>query len=215
MQEFLVQSLNPLQAQMLTEAADYDINGEKKKRLYMTGIFIQANVKNLNERIYPLNEISQAVNSIKDQLRNNYTILGELDHPEELTINTDRASHKIVDMWMEGNNGMGKLQVLSTPMGQIVKTLILEDDVKLGVSSRGMGNVNDRGMVEGFEIVTVDIVAKPSAPSAYPRAIVEARNLRKWKKIEDLATNSIVDPMARKYLREELKLAFSNEKFFE
>jgi hypothetical protein len=210
----LVEIINPLQAQLIAENLDYQIGGETKKRLYMKGIFIQANVQNLNERVYPLSEITHAVNSIKEQLQSGYSILGELDHPEELTLNVQDASHKIVDMWMEGNNGMGKLQVLSTPMGQIVKTLILEDDVKLGVSSRGMGNVTDRGIVEGFEIVTVDIVAKPSAPSAYPRAIVEAKNLRKWGKIENLAINSMFDPNARKYLREELLNAFKNEKFF-
>jgi hypothetical protein len=100
--------------------------------------------------------------------------LGEVDHPEGLNINLDRVSHMITEMWMDGPNGYGKLKILPTPMGQLVKTM-LESGVKLGVSSRGSGNVNEdgSGQVSDFEIITVDVVAQPSAPGAYPTPIYE------------------------------------------
>ena len=81
-------------------------------------------------------------------------------------------------MWMEGNNGMGKLQILPTPKGNIIRTLI-ESHVKLGVSSRGVGNVDDHGEVSGFEIITVDVVARPSAPEAYPKPVCRSLNTRR------------------------------------
>jgi hypothetical protein len=99
--------------------------------------------------------------------------LGEVDHPEDLKINLDRVSHMIEKMWMDGPAGYGKLKILPTPMGELVKTM-LTSGVKLGVSSRGSGKVNDaNGHVSDFEIVTVDVVAQPSAPNAYPTAIYE------------------------------------------
>lgn len=147
--------------------------GENKK-LHMVGTFIQAEVKNQNQRVYPLNEISRAVTEISKKIKGGYSVLGELDHPEELTINLDRVSHVITEMWMEENNGCGKMQIIdTTPMGQIAKGL-LESGVMLGVSSRGSGNVGHNGMVSEYEIVTVDIVAQPSAPDAYPKSIYES-----------------------------------------
>jgi hypothetical protein len=109
----------------------------------------------------------------------------------------------ITQMWMDGPNGMGKLKVLPTPMGNIVRTL-LESGVKLGVSSRGSGNVTDNGEVSDFQIVTVDIVARPSAPNAYPRAVYEARNHRRGAVIEDLSRSMSHDPTAQAFLKKEL-----------
>lgn len=159
--------------------------------LCMKGIFIQAEVRNQNQRVYPLNEITNAVNLMNQKIKGGESILGELDHPPELTINLDRVSHKITEMWMEGNNGCGKLVVIdSVPMGQIAKGL-LEAGVKLGVSSRGSGNVNNSGMVSDFEIVTVDIVAQPSAPSAYPKSIYESLfNMRGGAELHRLAQHA-------------------------
>jgi len=143
------------------------------KTLYMKGIFIQGGVKNANERIYPVHEIENAVETLNKQVSEGYSVLGEVDHPDDLKINLDRVSHMITSMWMDGPNGIGKLKILPTPMGQLVRTM-LESGVKLGVSSRGSGNVNDMdGKVSDFEIITVDIVAQPSAPNAYPKAIYE------------------------------------------
>lgn len=157
-------------ANMVVESVKED--GDKKC-LYMKGIFIQGGVKNANERVYPVAEIEVAVKTLNEQITNGYSVLGEVDHPDDLKINLDRVSHMITNMWMDGPNGFGKLKILPTPMGQLVSTM-LDSGVKLGVSSRGSGNVDDSsGKVSDFEIVTVDIVAQPSAPNAYPKAIYE------------------------------------------
>ena len=141
-------------------------NGSEKK-VYMKGIFIQGDLRNHNGRVYPLHEIRKAVENIKESIQKDNGVLGECDHPQELQIHLDRVSHKITEMWMDGANGYGKLQILPTPCGNIVRTL-LDCGVKLGVSSRGSGNVDDNGRVSDFDMLTVDIVAKPSAPNAYP-----------------------------------------------
>ena len=177
-----------------------------KKNLYMKGIFIQGGVKNANERIYPVSEIESAVQTLNEQITDGHSVLGEVDHPDDLKINLDRVSHMITGMWMDGANGFGKLKILPTPMGQLVATM-LESGVKLGVSSRGSGNVDDMsGKVSDFEIVTVDIVAQPSAPQAYPKAIYEGMmNMKHGHKIfENLKGAKLAsDPKAQKYIREQ------------
>ena len=110
----------------------------------------------------------------------------------------------ITDMWMEDNNGYGKMKILPTPMGQLVKTM-LESGVKLGVSSRGSGEVTESGDVSGFEIITVDVVAQPSAPGAYPTPIYEhLMNARGGMKAYELAQATKHDDKAQKYLKESL-----------
>jgi hypothetical protein len=165
---------------------DVDQLGNKTKSLYMSGIFIQGNVRNQNERVYPVSEIAKAVHTLNKQINEGYSVLGEVDHPDDLKINLDRVSHMITSMHMDGNDGIGKLKILPTPMGQLVKTM-LESGVKLGVSSRGSGNVSDHdGRVSDFEIITVDIVAQPSAPQAYPKAIYESlMNYKNGKNIHE------------------------------
>lgn len=191
----------PNVASITTESRD---NGQGGKDLYMHGIFIQGGVKNQNQRVYPVNEISRAVKSLKEKITGGYTVLGEADHPDDLNINLDRVSHMIVDMDMNGNDGIGKLKMLPTPMGNICKTL-LENGVKLGVSSRGSGNVDGSGSVSDFEIVTVDIVANPSAPEAYPDPIYEhIMNHKRSNTIWDVATNVRYDNKAQRYLKEEM-----------
>lgn len=193
--------LLPNVASITTESHD---NGQGGKDLYMSGIFIQGDKKNQNQRVYPVSEISNAVKTMNEKIAGGYTILGEADHPDDLNINLDRVSHMIVDMQMSGNDGIGKLKMLPTPMGNICKTL-LENGVKLGVSSRGSGNVDGSGNVSGFEIITVDIVANPSAPDAYPDAIYEhLMNHRKANSIWDVASNVQHDTKAQKYLKEEM-----------
>ena len=176
-----------------------------KKNLYMKGIFIQGGVKNANERVYPVSEIESAVQTLNEQITGGYSVLGEVDHPDDLKINLDRVSHMITSMWMDGANGFGKLKILPTPMGKLVETM-LESGVKLGVSSRGSGNVDDlNGKVSDFEIVTVDIVAQPSAPNAYPKAIYEGMmNMRHGHKLLDIAKDARGDKKVEKYLREEV-----------
>jgi hypothetical protein len=165
---YLRENLSFDQARIVVESAD------EGKNLYMKGICIQGGVRNANQRVYPVNEISRAVTTLNEQITGGYSVLGEVDHPEGLNINLDRVSHMITEMWMDGPNGYGKLKILPTPMGQLVKTM-LESGVKLGVSSRGSGNVNENGSgeVSEFEIITVDVVAQPSAPGAYPTPIYE------------------------------------------
>ena len=162
-------SFTQARAEILSEEAA-DGSG---KNLYLKGICIEGGVTNHNDRLYPVNEIAKAVDTINEQIKTGHSVLGEVDHPEDLKINLDRVSHMIEKMWMDGPAGMGKLKILPTPMGELVKTM-LTSGVKLGVSSRGSGNVDDRnGHVSDFEIVTVDVVAQPSAPNAYPTAIYE------------------------------------------
>jgi hypothetical protein len=173
------------------------------KSLYMKGIFIEGGVKNANQRVYPVNEISRAVEAINSQIKGGYSVLCEVDHTDDLKINLDRVSHMIEQMWMDGPAGHGKLKILPTPMGQLVRTM-LESGVKLGVSSRGSGNVNEAtGHVSDFEIVTVDIVAQPSAPHAYPHAIYEGlMNMRHGHRVLDIAGEVKDDAKVQKYLKE-------------
>ena len=191
------------QAKLVLETTENDKGG---KDLYMKGICIQGGVKNANQRVYPVTEISRAVNTLNDQITGGYSVLGEVDHPEGLNINLDRVSHMITEMWMDGPNGYGKLKVLPTPMGTLVKTM-LESGVKLGVSSRGSGNVMEdgSGQVSDYEIITVDVVAQPSAPGAYPTPIYEhLLNARGGYKALELAREVRGDNKAQKYLKESL-----------
>jgi hypothetical protein len=173
----------------------------------MRGIFIQGGVKNANERVYPVPEIEQAVVTLNEQIRSGNSVLGEIDHPDDLKINLDRVSHIITEMWMDGANGFGKLKIIPTPMGQLAATM-LENGVKLGVSSRGSGNVDEAtGKVSDFEIVTVDIVAQPSAPNAYPKAIYESlMNMKNGHRVlENLkGTNLDKDARVQKFLKDEV-----------
>ena len=187
------------QAQIVLEDAN------DGKDLYMKGIMIQGGVRNANQRVYPVNEIGRAVKTLNDQIAGGYSVLGEVDHPEGLNINLDRVSHMISECWMDGPNSYGKLKLLPTPMGQLVKTM-LESGVKLGVSSRGSGNVLEgSGEVSDFEIITVDVVAQPSAPGAYPTPVYEhLMNARGGMKAYQIAQATKEDPKAQKYLKESL-----------
>ena len=189
------------QAKMVVESTE---NSNGGKDLFLKGICIQGGVRNANERVYPVNEIGRAVKTLNDQIETGYSVLGEVDHPEGLNINLDRVSHMMTNMWMEDQNGYGKMKILPTPMGQLVKTM-LESGVKLGVSSRGSGEVNESGDVSGFEIITVDVVAQPSAPGAYPTPIYEhLMNARGGYKAYELAQATRHDDKAQKYLKESL-----------
>jgi hypothetical protein len=200
MKPLLIENLSYDQAKMVTESS------EDGKNLYMKGIFIEGGLKNQNQRVYPVSEISRAVHTIKEQLKSGYSVLGEVDHPTNLRINLDRVSHMIEDMWMDGAKGCGKLKILPTPMGNLVREM-LGAGVKLGVSSRGSGNVNESsGTVSDFEIVTVDIVAQPSAPNAYPQAVYESlMNMYGGHRILQMAGEMETDPKVRKHVTEAVK----------
>lgn len=205
----LTEHLTFNQANIVTEAVE-ESNG---KSLYMKGIFIEGDVRNQNNRIYPKEEIHKAVKAINEKIKKGYSVLGEADHPDDLNINLDRVSHIITEMDINGNNGIGKLKILPTPMGNICKTL-LESGVKLGVSSRGSGNVNESGHVKDFEIITVDIVANPSAPEAYPDPIYERiMNHRRGNVLMDVASAVKDDKRAQRYLQEEVTKLINNLKY--
>lgn len=192
-------------------SALYEGEEGKGKDLYLSGIFIQGGVRNHNQRVYPVSEIRNAVEEINERIAQNGGVAGECDHPDTLTINLDRISHKITKMWMDGNNGMGKLKMIDTPKGLVISKLI-ESGLKLGVSSRGSGNVGHDGQVSDFEIVTVDIVYQPSAPQAYPKPVYEALDTKRGVLLEELAVAIQHDPKAQKYFHKEVLNLISNLK---
>jgi len=149
-------------------------NGEKN--YVIEGVFAQADQKNRNGRVYPKPIMEAAVNKYVTEQVSKKRAVGELNHPEGPTVNLDKVSHLITDLKFEGNNVVGKAQILETPMGKIVKGL-LEGGVQLGVSTRGMGSLENRNGVayvkEDFILSTVDIVQDPSAPDAFVNGIME------------------------------------------
>jgi hypothetical protein len=171
----------------------------------MQGIFVQGEKRNQNQRVYPVSEISKAVKAIQEKIESGFSVLGEADHPDDLQVNLDRVSHMIEKMWMDGQDGYGRLKLLPTPMGNICKTL-LDNGVKLGVSSRGSGNVTDSGNVSDFEIQTVDIVANPSAPDAYPDPLYEQiMNGKRGNVLMDVASAVNNDKLAEQYFQKEVQ----------
>jgi hypothetical protein len=188
------------QAKIVLESED--VGG--KKSLHLNGICIQGDIRNANQRIYSSQEIGKAVKTLNEQISGGYSVLGEVDHPQDLKINLDRVSHMITKMWMDGPNGYGKLKILPTPMGQLIQSM-LEAGVKLGVSSRGSGEVDGSGNVQGFEIITVDVVAQPSAPGAYPTPVYEhLMNTLGGNKAINLSKEVQGNPKAQKYIAESL-----------
>jgi len=202
MARYLKEHLSFTQAglEILSEEAQ-----DGSKTLKLKGVCIEGGVRNANERVYPVNEIAKAVETINEQIKTGHSVLGEVDHPEDLKINLDRVSHMIEKMWMDGPAGMGTLKILPTPMGKLVETM-LTNGVKLGVSSRGSGNVDDRtGHVSDFEIVTVDVVAQPSAPNAYPTAIYEGLlNHKGGQRLLDMFKDPAKSGKAQRYVKEEV-----------
>ena len=149
------------------------------KKLYIEGVFLQSEIKNRNGRMYPFSVLEKEVNRYNEEYVQTSRALGELGHPDGPTVNLDRVSHRITSLKAEGNNFIGRAQIMNTPMGNIARAL-LEDGVKLGVSSRGMGSIDKRedcGVVmDDFMLATAaDIVADPSAPDAFVNGIMEGK----------------------------------------
>ena len=149
------------------------------KKLYIEGVFLQSEIKNRNGRMYPFSVLEKEVQRYNEEYVKTSRALGELGHPDGPTVNLDRVSHRITSLRAEGNNFIGKAQILSTPNGNIAKAL-LDEGVKLGVSSRGMGSIDKRedcGVVmDDFMLATAaDIVADPSAPDAFVNGIMEGK----------------------------------------
>jgi len=152
-----------------------------KKSLYIEGVFLQGDIKNRNGRMYPAGTLPKEVSRYNEAFVNKGRALGELGHPDGPTVNLDRVSHKITSLRQEGANFVGRAKILNTPMGSIAKNL-LDEGVKLGVSSRGVGSVsmNNEGVNvvgEDFMLATAaDIVADPSAPDAFVDGIMEGKD---------------------------------------
>jgi hypothetical protein len=175
-------------------------NGEKN--FVIEGVFAQAEQKNRNGRIYPKAVMEKAVGKyVKEQVAQKRAV-GELNHPEGPTVNLDKVSHLITDLKFEGNDVVGKAQILDTPMGKIVKGL-LEGGVQLGVSTRGMGSLEQRNgamyVREDFLLNTVDIVQDPSAPGAFVNGIMEG--------VEWVWNNGVIEPQVIEEMETEIKSA--------
>jgi len=197
--QLLFEELSPSQAGLIRESSP---DGQ---HTWLNGIFMQGGIKNRNGRLYPINEITAAVQSAQQKISETNGIFGELDHPQSLSINLDRISHVITELRVEGQNAIGKAKLLSTPMGNIAKELAASG-VALGVSSRGAGQVSEDGGVSGFNFVTVDIVAQPSAPNAFPTTVVESLDMAKnGHNIMNLAESLKDDEAAQKYFKREIE----------
>lgn len=165
-------------AEYTNEGLDYSITEGKggKKNVYIQGIFMQAEGKNRNGRVYTREVLTAAVDRYNNEQVMTGRAVGELNHPEGPSINLDKVSHRITELKWDGNNVIGKALILDTPMGQIVKGLV-EGGVQLGVSSRGMGSLETKDGVsyvkDDFHLSTVDIVQDPSAPNAFVNGIME------------------------------------------
>ena len=201
--KLLIESLGATEANIVTES----VNGTKD--VFLHGVFMQAEQKNRNNRVYPLGEMCTAVSAINEHIKEYGGVFGELDHPENrLSIAMDRISHVITEMYMDGNNVIGKAKLLDTPMGLIAKE-IAKSGARYGVSSRGYGQVNESGTVSGFKLVTVDIVANPSAHGAMPNTIYESLQNYKNGEVLTLAEAVRHDPEAQKYFKKEMQKIIS------
>lgn len=185
---------------LLTES---DVEG---KKLYIKGIFMECESKNRNGRIYKREEMQREVDKANAKLSSGEDILGELDHPNQLEVKLENVSHAIRELNLEGNVVLGKAEVLKTPKGMILQSL-LESGIKVGVSSRASGSVNEStGEVSNFNFVTIDTVATPSVQSAIPETIWESLDMyKRGTLIEDLAEAIRYDTTAQKYFKEEIE----------
>ena len=191
--EYIDQSIETV----ITEAKD-----GKPKQFAIEGVFAQAEQKNRNGRIYPRPIMEKAVDKYVTEQVSQKRAVGELNHPEGPTVNLDKVSHLITDLRWEGNDVVGKAQILDTPMGQIVKGL-LEGGVQLGVSTRGMGSLESKGganyVRDDFILNTVDIVQDPSAPGAFVNGIMEG--------VDWVWNNGVIQPQVIEEMETEIKTA--------
>ena len=187
-----------------------------KKLLYIEGVFLQSELKNRNGRMYPFSVLEREVQRYNEEYVKTKRALGELGHPDGPTINLDRVSHRITDLHAEGNNFIGKAQILDTPMGNIAKNL-LGEGVQLGVSSRGMGSIQKKEdcnvVADDFMLTTAaDIVADPSAPDAFVNGIMEGKEwvweggLLRERQIQEMKEE--IDKASKVELEEKMLSAF-------
>lgn len=190
-----------LKEELLPDEANLIESISEGKDYYLNGTMMVAEVKNGNGRIYQLEEMVQVVEKAMNQIKTGGPIMGQLNHPADLQINPYEVSHCITEMKLDGNNVVGKMKLLNTPAGNIVRG-ILEGGVRLGVSSRGTGSVGVDGRVSGFNFLTVDVVSTPSGPGCYPNLVRESLENQK---IMTLAEMVVEDKSAQKYFEKEMK----------
>lgn len=165
----------------IVEGLDFLIeegNKDKPASLYVTGIYMVADEKNRNNRIYSREEMQKEVNRYNEEFVIKNRALGELEHPQSATVNSERACHLITELRMDDNIVRGKSKILSTPLGKVMESLV-RDGVKMGMSSRALGQLEDKGgvnYVKNMKLITIDAVADPSAPGAFVNGILESKN---------------------------------------
>jgi hypothetical protein len=198
------ENFTDIRGQIITEGET------QEKKFFLEGVFAEAETRNRNGRRYSLKEMIREAEKVNAAAQEGRHILGELDHPNTLEVKLKNVSHRITKMWMNGNKAHGKAEILQHhPNGQIAIGL-MKDGVQLGVSTRGSGKVKADGLVENFNMITVDIVATPSARSAYPQTIQEQLEMyNRGELITDLAEAVIHDNKAQKYFQKELKAFIS------
>jgi hypothetical protein len=197
---------------LITECSqdvEYIVEGKAKEQ-YIKGIFMQSDIQNQNGRVYPFSVLQKEVKNYNNKFVKESRALGELGHPSGPTINLDRVSHIITELYEEGKNFIGKAKIMNTPNGKIVKNLI-ESGVRLGVSSRGLGSVkaNRSGVNEvqkDFVLSTVDIVSDPSAPEAFVNGIMEGREFSITGEIEYDIRNEIRNTVSKKLDKKKIEL---------
>ncbi len=197
---------------LITECSqdvEYIVEGKAKEQ-YIKGIFMQSDIQNQNGRVYPFSVLQNQVKEYNNKFVKESRALGELGHPSGPTINLDRVSHIITELYEEGKNFIGKAKIMNTPNGKIVKNLI-ESGVRLGVSSRGLGSVkaNKSGVNEvqkDFVLSTVDIVSDPSAPEAFVNGIMEGREFSITGELEYDIRNEIRNTVSKKLDEKKIRL---------
>jgi hypothetical protein len=199
---------------LISEFNDYAVqpviieqNEKGEKEYFIEGIFMQSEIKNRNGRVYPKEVMRKEVNRYCKEFVEKKRAFGELGHPDGPTINLDKVSHMITSLEEDGNNYVGKAKILSTPNGQIVRNLI-DDGAKLGVSSRGLGSLEQKGgaqyVKDDFQLATAgDIVADPSAPEAFVEGIMEG--------VEWVMENGILKAVEMEKMQKELRTASLNQ----
>ena len=200
---------------LITECSqdvEYIVEG-KNKQQYIKGIFMQSDIQNQNGRVYPFSILQNEVKNYNNKFVKESRALGELGHPSGPTINLDRVSHIITELYEDGKNFIGKAKIMDTPNGKIVKNLI-ESGVRLGVSSRGLGSVksNKSGVNEvqkDFVLSTVDIVSDPSAPEAFVNGIMEGREFSVTGELEYDIRNEIRNTVSKKLDEKKIELFHS------
>lgn len=191
--QLLCETLMPSDASLIES-----IDGAKN--YFLSGKFMSAGKKNGNGRIYQEEEMTKVVEEVNSRITEGFSMMGELNHPEGLNINLQNVSHIITELSMDNGYAIGKAKILNTPAGNIVKSL-LDGGVRLGVSSRGTGNVIE-GIVHDFSLVTIDVVAQPSGSDCYPGLVKESLETQKLVTLAEAVVN---DKKAQKHLAREIQ----------